>query len=121
MRRCELLARSKELGQARECLHNYRKQYPDAPRHQQAVLLLATISRVEGRWSEAAAYYNEYLKHSSDSKETEQALYHRFQCLKLAKQTGIHDAALEYLKRYPNGPHVEELKQWQAVQQNKIK
>src|SRR5262249_41765857 len=50
MRRCEILAEMKQLGEARGCLENYRRVFPEAIRTQQAVLLLATIARVETRW-----------------------------------------------------------------------
>ena len=112
MRRCEILAEMKQLGEARGCLENYRRVFPEAIRTQQAVLLLATIARVETRWAAAVDLYAEYLEHSADASHTEDAAYHRLECMKRGNIDGLEPLVADFLARWPNSAHAPEVAKW---------
>jgi len=112
MRRCELLTGFKQLAKARSCLEGYRKSFPGGLRSAQAVLLLATIGRVEGRWADAAWLYRDYLARAPASPKAEGALYNLVRCLRWGRIEGAEEAIAEYLRRFPEGPHAEEVEQW---------
>lgn len=108
-RRCELLIDLRRLGEAAECLVTYRTRFPTDHRAPLAALLLATLARVEARWSEAATYYRQYLAHETRSSREEEAAYYLVVCLRRGGLQGIDAAVADYLRRFPNGPHAAEL------------
>ena len=104
-RRCELLIDSHALGDAQVCLEAYRRSDVGSTRRPDAILLLATLARVQQQWRQAADLYNEYLQQGAHVSRAEEALYRRIECLRRGKLGGLDDAIRTYRRRFPNGEH----------------
>ncbi len=115
IRRCELLVSASRLTEARECLERYGHDHPKGLRASQALLLLATIARIEGRWAEAVPAYREYLSRAGASERAETAQYHLIECLLRGKLDGADEAISDYLAHHPGGAHAEEVEKWRQA------
>ncbi len=112
MRRCEGLIRTQRTSEAKACLQRYRARFPRALRARQAVLLLATLARVEGQYLLAAGLYAEYLQGAPGAPKAEEARYQRAKCLRFARAPEAVSAASAYLKAHPKGARADEVRGW---------
>jgi lipopolysaccharide biosynthesis regulator YciM len=84
-------------------------------RTNQALLLLATIARIEGRWTEAVDASRGYLASSPSSQHAEIAQHHLIECLLRGKLDGADEEMSKYIERHPNGARAEEVRKWQRA------
>jgi outer membrane protein assembly factor BamD (BamD/ComL family) len=112
MRRCELLVTLGRRAAARSCLDVYRRRFPNAARRHHAALLLGSLARLEGSYAEAAAAFEEFLALAPGSPHAEEAAYGRAWSLREGRLQGAGAAAAEYVRRYPDGAHADEVRAW---------
>jgi TolA-binding protein len=76
------------------------------------VLLAANVAQAQSRWKDAARLYRNFLDAGPNPEQAEQALYRLAQCLRWGRLAGVEEVIAEYLRRFPRGPHVKEMRQW---------
>ncbi|MEZ4273348.1 MAG: tetratricopeptide repeat protein [Myxococcota bacterium] len=109
---CALEHQAKRFGIAETCLAQYQNDYPTGLRLSESLLLSGRIKRdTQGDCVGAARYFKDAFRKGAGAQR-ESAAYEWVACLRQTSNRDMQEAIDVYLKTFPRGKHLSEIKSW---------